>query len=224
MNTPSNAREGWNQPSRAFATYDYICSIHSIAKVRPHTRPLSGGGMFIREKGSLWRYIQNTYRLHMITYRSHMTTYNYIQITYSVCYHICITYGYIHSIYFTYGYIQFTYWPFSTAFGDSDDEGGQDPSFHGGPDLADPDLEPDAHDPAPVTAAPDHQAPLPGPASIPPFHFMNFISKTGDANVQTCIKDMDRQMQDYPSHVPSKREAWWTCRHETKSQVFYFHM
>ena len=38
--------------------------------------------MFIREKGSLWRYIQNTYRLHMITYRSHMTTYNYIQITY----------------------------------------------------------------------------------------------------------------------------------------------
>ncbi len=98
-----------------------------------------------------------------------------------------ITYGYIHNIYVTYGYIQFTYWPFSTAFGDSDDEGGQDPSFDGGPDLADPDVEPDAHDPAPVTAAPDHQPPLPGPASIPPFHFMNFISKTGVANFQTCF-------------------------------------
>ena len=88
MMTPSTALEGWNQPPLAFTTYDYICSIHSIAKVRPHTRPLSGGGIIILEKGSLWSYIQNTYRLHMITYRLHMTTYNYIQITYSVCYHI----------------------------------------------------------------------------------------------------------------------------------------
>jgi hypothetical protein len=148
-----------------------------------------------------------------------MTTYNYIQITYSVCYHICITYGYIHSIYFTYGYIQFTYWPFSTAFGDSDDEGGQDPSFDGGPDLAGTDVEPDAHDPAPVTAAPDPQAPLPGPASTPPFHFMNFISKTGGANFQTCIKDMDRQMQDYPLHVPSERPGGHARRELLKQRA-----
>ncbi len=60
-----------------------------------------------------------------------------------------------NTTYVIYGYKLFTDWPFSTVFGHSDNDGGQDPSLDCGPELADSDQEPDAHDPGPLTAAQD---------------------------------------------------------------------
>ena len=104
MNTPSNAREGWNQPSRAFATYDYICSINSIAKVRPYTIPLSGVGVCsYGQKGLygftcrlhteyIWSHTDYIW-LHTITYRLHtVDVITFVMSAMGYILTICITY------------------------------------------------------------------------------------------------------------------------------------
>ena len=72
-----------------------------------------------------------------------MITYDHIQIIYGDIFQHT-DFIQLHAIYIL---------AFLTAFGDSGNEGGQNPSFDGGPGLADIDQEPDAHDPGPVTAA-----------------------------------------------------------------------
>ena len=105
-----------------------------------------------------------------------------------------------------------------TAFDDSDDEDGAHPPPDPEAELQ-PEPEFDAPDPPspPSPAAP----PLlqPGPASAAPFDFMNFMAKTGGKDISACLKDMDRQMQDHPVHVPSERPGGHTRREEMQQRA-----
>ena len=48
---------------------------------------------------------------------------------------------------------------------------------------------------------------------------MNLMSKTGGYDIQSCIKEMDRQMQDYPVHVPSERPGGHSRRELMKQRA-----
>ena len=104
-----------------------------------------------------------------------------------------------------------------TAFDDSDDD---EEGVHPASDP-EPQSEPELNAPDPPSPPSQAAPPLlqPGPASAAPFDFMNFMAKTGGKDISACVKDMDRQMQDHPVHVPSERPGGHTRRKEMKKRA-----